>query len=551
MYARKQDPEGSFMTPRAVAFDIIRLPISDIGKRHLDAAKKAKKAVTINQTLIGACITASRVAFEQVKTSPKAHLIDKACTESFNTLMEPATMRRQLGLMLTCLRLGENNIGYANPLLVSREDLMLLLDPEVEQDQQFPLTNASRLNTIYRAFNDIGRTNWFTEAGALKMWDVVGVSGKIPFSLCNPLKNDAFKALRDKWTAKIDAAGSTSKRAVNMGLIALFIAHYVATILSIVHQHGDKVMNEMEDDSQKVERLRKAMCRAHAKNAKTSGKKRHKASRKDKQFQSEAEEAAKTEPSKLKYREIRSDLLRATSLLLIIVFMATQIMRGSELTGLAMSDFQEDMGLPFNDVPVMVRAFFPVNTFAPSEQMFLKKFLGKWVSDFIMTYPDNKPACATALSLPHVFEFCCRILIRLEPNKLFNPVSNPDNLIFCKVKTDGEVDMDPDTGRLTTAKIDSWMKMKINLPPSILASHGLTAYSARCAHAIILHSLEVLKHADHGLFKDWAGHTHKSNQLKKYARTIGRILGLPPDSPEVVRVVNRMKKVILEMFPVD
>lgn len=169
MWGSKPDLDESLMTRRAVAYDIMTHRVKGIAEKHLKQAKRAGKAVTIHQDLVNACVLASRDAFERAVTNK--HVVDRDCEEHFEKLMTDGIMRRQIALMLTCLRLERTNRGYGNPLHATKEDLIKLLTCDNE-DVQFPLVNASRLNKLVHAFNDIGRTRKFTEIN--QMWTPTG-----------------------------------------------------------------------------------------------------------------------------------------------------------------------------------------------------------------------------------------------------------------------------------------------------------------------------------------------------------------------------------------
>lgn len=361
---------------------------------------------------------------------------------------------------------------------------------------------------VKAGFGFVGRHNPITTPEYTEDQKFLNVhKSHVTFSCENPLRTNevakfAKQQLSDARAEKAEDGNSAAKRAANMVALFATIAHLVKMI--------EQKLSEIGDDNLD------ATCTAKIKATKKNPAR---------------------EEIKYKYLTQRGQIMRMAQALLALVIMMTHPTRGNETAGVAMDDVTEIIGGDVDArVPLILRCLFAPGTFTRPVSISINKYTGKDKQWFIRRDHDTLPDYATACSLPDVYEWCMRILLRLAPRKLFNHEQNPDMLLLFKVPTTFLPEEDPDNP-LTTNNIDDWFKTY--LPDcaftSGVAGHKqswwITSYSCRSSYAIAIKSMEFLdnRFADIcALFRKWFGHTHdKSEQIEAYAKTKGRTVRKP------------------------
>lgn len=492
--------------------------------------------------------------------------------------METACLRRIMLLIIVC------KFHRLSIFTVTTEDMMLALQSK-KQTVQFGDMNRTKADMLLRAFSDIGRDKEML--GGKKDDGSIFTHCTCPVLWYNPLANTQFLAFRDQLGESARATCNSAKRVTSSSVLVLSIAYLLFRLFEVVDINKGHVLDELmtskDADTRKLKAVQRkindqknaagkiakdkrdakkaaadpdAMAEAVAepetvkKNAKAKGrvtkkvaKDKPKGKRKatlnekliDEALQDAGASTSASAPVKamLKHRMARAEIIRISQLLIILLQLASQIMRVAELPGITPTSYTEDLGVGYRKFPVIVRSFFPVGFFKPSTHILSHKFLSKHLQVKIISKMDTKPGCATALSLPHMLELAFGFLLRLAPEKLFSMVHNPDALLLFTMHQDGSINMDPVKGQMDTTTVDKWLANHI--PPFARKGRWISGYGPRSGHAVGMVSVGALDSAESEMFKKWTGHIPTSDQLLAYSESQARCMAYCDDDPEATQ----------------
>lgn len=107
-----------------------------------------------------------------------------------------------------------------------------------------------------------------------------------------------------------------------------------------------------------------------------------------------------------------------------------------------------------------------------------------------------------------------RIMIRVKPDALINPETNPLMRVFVTPGANGKC--------LTTAGADNNLR-DFCLPPGAIRGKWISGYRFRVAYAVIFKKLGMLDGSQlHMWIREFFGHVESSNQAEEYSRSKGR-----------------------------
>lgn len=519
-YKLREDYDSGSLEPKAFITHICRPGLLKILINHMKVAKKAKKFVGLDGTVVKLCADCCSSQFEDLEEK----FIKPGYADALEVFIEPTKLKSVMFLFMSSLRLHKHDRACGDPASMSRDVAVNLA--KMDPCSLFPANNHNRLLMLSAGFDHIGRYNKVTDSAVAAAKDFDVPNGKGLLLAYNPLRNAEFYLLRKEWHCGIKDKGESEKRATSAGVVVVAVTSLVTNILKTVHDNRHLHIWQLEEKADEIKRIAKAGLKKDKLPLATQIIMNQKAT----------EKALFPSEPVYTHRAIRARLIRDNILLLSILHMASQNMRAAEFTGIANYDLMQDMGVGLGESPLILRAFFPVHALPVADRLIINKFLTKNQKAFITLYPDNKPACAAACDLASVAHFALRFLVRLAPQKLFSLECNPHNMMLFNVNQSGAVNLHPVAGQLLTGTLDKWLKAAT--PDSMVQACWLSTYSFRTSHAVSYQFHAILDSEVERIVKMITGHTPGSKQIIAYSKTSGRIFGLTEDDPKILMLLN-------------
>lgn len=225
----------------------------------------------------------------------------------------------------------------------------------------------------------------------------------------------------------------------------------------------------------------------------------------------------------LRYRNKNRKIYRLCQVLLFVILSLVSPNRPIETLDKAMDDFLESVDGEDNFMMIF-RGLMEPGALPRPNTYSITQWYGKFMKLFEKYQCDVMPFYATAISLPDVMQFSMTTMMALEPELLLDTDKNPHMHIFVGTGNGDKFGF----GDMATNTLDGQLADHA-LPPGAVKGRFLSGYSFRVAYAVIMRNIGVMDDPDlEELVRKFFGHSELSEQVTRYAGSLGRLLTCNP-----------------------